>query len=78
MKSIKKILLIFIVNTFIMIVSWAVLILVQLCFRVFSPSEVLLSKVLPLYSFLIVLCCYAFYLAFDLSQYIFGEKWTKK
>lgn len=78
MEKIKKILLIFAVDTFIMLVSWAGLILIVLCFRVFSPSEVLFIKILPLYSFFIVLSCYAFYLIFDLCEYIFTENWIEK
>jgi hypothetical protein len=66
MEKIKRVLLIFIVDTFIMLVSWAGLSLINFCVRVFSPPEVFLTKTLPLYSFLVVLSCYAFYLIYGL------------
>jgi len=73
MKRIKQIFLIFIFDTFIMLVSWAVLSLILFCFRIFSPSELFFGKILPLYSFLLVLACYSFYLIFDFCEYLFTE-----
>jgi len=73
MKRIKKILLIFVVDTFIMLVSWAGLSIIVFSFKIFSPSELFFGKILPLYSFLIILSCYAFYLIFDLCEFFFTE-----
>ncbi len=78
MKKIKAILLIFIMDTFIMLVSWAGLSLINFCFRAFSPPETFLTETLPLYSFLVVLSCYAFYLIFDLCECLLTESWLEK
>jgi len=68
MEKIKKLLSIFVVDTLVMLVSWAGLSLILLGVRVFSGSQVALIRMLSVYSFFIVMFCYAFYLAFDLSK----------
>jgi hypothetical protein len=78
MKRIKKILLIFAVDTFIMLVSWAGLILFFLLLKFLSPPEFIFVKVIPLYLFLTVLACYAFFLIYDLCEYLYSEKWVEK
>jgi len=73
MQKIKKILLIFAVDTFIMLVSWAGLILLSSLLKTLSPPEFIFVKVLPLYLFLTVLACYAFFLIYDLCEYLYTE-----
>lgn len=78
MEKIKKILLIFAVDTFIMIISWAGLSLIIFCIRALSPPQATLVKILSLYSFFIVMFCYALYLAFDLCEFFSSEIRTEK
>jgi hypothetical protein len=78
MEKIKKILLIFAIDTFIMLVSWAGLFLILALLRVLSPPEFVFIKVLPLYLFLTILACYAFFLIYDLCEYLFTENWIDK
>lgn len=78
MQKIKKILLIFAVDTFILLASWAGLILLLSLLKSLSPPEFIFVKVLPLYLFLTVLACYAFFLIYDLCEYLYSEKWVEK
>ncbi|MCK4385303.1 MAG: hypothetical protein KAW52_03480 [candidate division Zixibacteria bacterium] len=73
MRKIKKILLIFVVDTLVMLVSWAGLSLILLGVRVLSAQQVALMKMLSVYSFFVVMFCYAFYLIFDLCEYLSTE-----
>ena len=78
MNTIKKILLIFVIDTLIMLVSWAGLSLILLCIRVASTQQVALMKMLSVNSFFIVMFCYAFYLVFDLCECFSTETQGKK
>ena len=78
MQKIKKILFIFIIDTFIMLVSWAGLILLLAILKALTPADFVFVKLLPLYLFLTVLTCYAFFLIYDLCEYLYSEKWVEK
>jgi hypothetical protein len=78
MQKIKKILIIFIIDTFILLVSWAGLILLLSILKALTPPEFIFVKLLPLYLFLTVLACYAFFLIYDLCEYLYSEKWVEK
>ena len=67
------ILLIFVGDTLVMLVSWAGLSLILLGVRVLSAQQVALMKMLSVYSFFVVMFCYAFYLIFDLCEYLSTE-----
>jgi hypothetical protein len=69
MDTIKKLLLIFVVNTLVMLVSWAGLSLIIFGVRVFTSPQADLVKVLSIHSYIVVMFFYAFYLIFDLSKY---------
>lgn len=69
MDTIKKMLLIFLVNTLVMLISWAGLSLIILGVRVFAGPQAGLVKVLSIHSYIVVMFCYAFYLIFDLCEY---------
>lgn len=73
MDKIKKLLSIFVVDTLVMLVSWAGLSLILLCVKMFSAAQAALVRMLSVYSFFIVMFCYAFYLAFDLSECVSTE-----
>ena len=73
MDTIKKILLIFVGDTLVMLLSWAGLSLILLCCRIFSAPQVTLIRMLSVYSFFVVMFCYAFYLVFDLCGYLSAE-----
>jgi hypothetical protein len=78
MDTIKKILLIFIVNTLVMLVSWATLSLTFLGVRAWIGPEAALVKIFSIHSYVLVMFCYAFYLIFDLSEYFSSETMEKK
>jgi hypothetical protein len=73
MEKIKKILLIFAVDTLITLISWAGLSLILLGIRTFSTPQAVFAKILSVYSFFVVMFCYAFYLVFDLCVYFSTE-----
>ena len=69
MDTIKKILLVFVGDTLIMLISWAGLSLIILGVRVFTSPQAGLVKILSIHSYIVVMFCYAFYLIFDLCEY---------
>ena len=69
MDTIKKMLLIFVVNTLVMLISWAGLSLIIFGVRVFTSPQAGLVKMLSIHSYIVVMFCYAFYLIFDLCEY---------
>jgi len=78
MDTIKKMLLIFVVNTLVMLISWAGLSLIILGVRVFTSPQAGLEKVLSIHSYIVVMFCYAFYLIFDLCEYFSTQTQGKK
>ena len=73
MDTIKKILLIFVVSTLVMLISWAGLSLILFGVRVLTSPQAGLVKILSIHSYIIVMFCYAFYLIFDLCAYFSSE-----
>ncbi len=78
MDTIKKMLLIFVVNTLVMLISWAGLSLAILGVRHFTSSQFALVKILSIHSYIVVMFFYAFYLIFDLCQYFSTETLGEK
>ena len=78
MDTIKKMLLIFVINTLVMLVSWAGLSLIILGIRVLVSPQADLVKLLSIHSYIIVMFCYAFYLIFDLCEYFSTQTQGKK
>ncbi len=70
MVTIKKMLLIFVVDTLVMLISWAGLSLILFGVRIFTSPQAGLVKILSVHSFIVVMFCYAFYLIFDLCEYL--------
>ncbi len=68
MHTIKKMLVIFIGDTLVMLVSWAGLSVILFCIRVISARPVALINMLSVSSFLVATFCYAFFLTFDLWE----------
>ncbi|MGB2988955.1 MAG: hypothetical protein WBC98_03270 [Candidatus Zixiibacteriota bacterium] len=73
MDTIKKILLIMVVNTLVMLISWAGLSVILLGVRFLSGPQAALVKILSLHSFVVVMLFYAFYLIFDVCEFISTE-----
>jgi signal transduction histidine kinase len=73
MERIRKILLIFSLDTFIVLISWAGLSLIAFCVRAFSTVPTILMKMLSIYPFFIIMFGYAFYLILDLCEYLSTE-----
>ncbi len=78
MDTIKKMLVIFVVNTLVMLVSWAVLSLVLLGVRVWMDPQAGLVQIFSIHSYVVVMFCYAFYLIFDLGEYFSTEAVGKR
>jgi hypothetical protein len=78
MDTVKKMLLIFIVNTVVMLVSWAVLSLTLLGVKAWIGPEAALVKIFSIHSYVVVMFGYAFYLVYDLSEYFGSETMGKK
>jgi len=78
MDTIKKMLLIFVVNTLVMLISWAGLSLIILGVRVFTSPQAGLVKILSIHSYIVVMFFYAFYLIFDLCEYFSTETQGRK
>jgi glucan phosphoethanolaminetransferase (alkaline phosphatase superfamily) len=78
MGTIKKMLLIFVVNTLVMLVSWAALSLALLGVRAWMGLQSPLVTLFSINSYVIVMFCYAFYLIFDLGEYLSTETLTKR
>ena len=73
MDTIKKMLLILVLDTLVMLISWAGLSLILLGVRELSDPQAALVKILSLHSFVVVLLFYAFYLVFDICEFISTE-----
>jgi hypothetical protein len=78
MDTIKKMLLIFVVNTLVMLVSWAALSVALLGVRAGLGSQAPLATVFSINSYVIVMFCYAFFLIFDLCEYLSTETLEKR
>ncbi len=73
MITIKKMMMIFVVDTLVMLISWAGLSLIILAIRAFVTPQAAFLKILSIHSYMVVMFCYAFYLFFDLVQFFFSE-----
>jgi hypothetical protein len=73
MNTIKKMLLILVVNTLVMLISWAGLSVILLGVRFLSDPQAALVKILSLHSFVVVMLFYAFYLVFDICEFVSAE-----
>ncbi len=78
MDTIKKMLLIFVVNTLVMLVSWAALSLILFGVRAWVGPQAPLATVFSIHSYVIVMFCYAFFLVFDLCEYFSTETLGKR
>jgi hypothetical protein len=78
MDTIKKMLLILVINTLVMLISWAGLSLILLGVRSLTGPQGDLVKILSIHSYIIVMFLYAFYLIFDLCEYLTTEARGKK
>ena len=78
MDTIKKMLLILVVNTLVMLISWAGLSVILLGVRFLSGPQAALVKILSLHSFVVVMLFYAFYLVFDICELISIETQGEK
>ncbi|KPL01192.1 MAG: hypothetical protein AMJ91_01170 [candidate division Zixibacteria bacterium SM23_73_3] len=78
METIKKMLLIFVVNTLVMLISWAGLSLIILGVRAFTSPQASLVKILSIHSYIVVMFCYAFLLIFDLCEYFSSQAQGEK
>lgn len=78
MNTIKKILLIMVVNTLVMLISWAGLSVILLGVRFLSGPQAALVKILSLHSFVVVMLFYAFYVIFDVCEFISTETQGEK
>ncbi len=74
MNTIKEMLFIFGINTFVMLVAWAGLSIIIIGVRLLLSSEAPLPKILSLHSFMVVLMCYAFYMVYDLFEYFHAKR----
>jgi hypothetical protein len=73
MNTIKKMLLILVVNTLVMLISWAGLSVILLGVRFLSGPQAALVKILSLHSFVVVMLFYAFYVIFDVCEFVSAE-----
>ncbi|MGB2770588.1 MAG: hypothetical protein WBC88_12760 [Candidatus Zixiibacteriota bacterium] len=78
MNTIKKMLLILVVNTLVMLISWAGLSVILVGVRFLSGPQAALVKILSLHSFVVVMLFYAFYLIFDICEFISTETQGEK
>jgi len=78
MDTIKKMLLIMVVNTLVMLISWAGLSVILVGVRFLSGPQAALVKILSLHSFVVVMLFYALYLIFDICEFISAETKGKK
>lgn len=69
MDTIKKILLVFVGDTLVMLISWAGLSLILFVLRAFINPQAGLVKILSIHTYIVAMFFYAFYLIFDLCQY---------
>ncbi len=73
-QKIRKILWIFLVDTYILIISFALLKIVELAVKSFLSDEARLLKLLDIAFTLPILLAYIFLLSFDLSEFFLNEK----
>ncbi|MDH4222684.1 MAG: hypothetical protein OEV55_03990 [candidate division Zixibacteria bacterium] len=73
-EKLKSILLIFLIDSYIILISFAVLKVIELMLKSFWTGEGQLFKIIDLTLSLPILCAYAFILFLDLSEYLFGNK----
>ena len=78
MDTIRKMLLVFLGDTLVMLISWAGLSLMLFGIRIFTGPEAGLVKILSIHSYVVVMFCYAFYLIFDLCEYFSTQSRLKK
>jgi hypothetical protein len=78
MERLRKILLIFALDTFIILISWAGLSLIAFCVRVFTTAPTIPMKMLSIYPFFTIMFGYAFYLILDLCEYLSTELRVEK
>ncbi len=73
MSSIRNILLIFSLDTFIVLLAWAGLSLITYGVKVVTPLPEIPVKILSIYSFFVVMFCYALFLFLDLCECFSNE-----
>jgi uncharacterized membrane protein len=73
MDTIKKLLVIFVLNTLVMLVSWAGLSLILLGFRFFIGPGSDMAKIFSIHSYIVVMFFYAFYMIYDVCQYVSAQ-----
>lgn len=72
--KLKQFLWIFLIDTYVILISFAFLKVLELMFKSFWAKQLVLFKIIDLTFTLPVLLTYAFLLSFDLSEYLFGTK----
>ena len=72
--KIKPLLWIFLIDTYIILISFAILKVLELMFKSFWAKQLVLLKIIDLTFTLPVLLAYAFLLSFDLSECLFRNK----
>jgi hypothetical protein len=70
MDTIKKLLLIFVINTLLLLVAWAGLSLVLLGVRMVTSQESGLTKIISIHSYVVVMFFYGLYLIYDICEYL--------
>ncbi len=78
METIKKMLLTFVVNTLVMLISLAGSSLLIFGAKVLKSPEATLVKILSLHSYIAVMFCYAFYLVFDLCEHFLTHSGSER
>jgi hypothetical protein len=78
MDTIRKMLLLFVSDTLVMLISWAGLSLTLFGIRALTGPEAGLVKILSIHSYVVVMFCYAFYLIFDLGEYLSTQSRRRK
>jgi hypothetical protein len=74
LQTIRQVLWIFLVNTYILILSFALLKVSELMLKSFWAKEVRLLKLLDIAFTLPILLAYIFLLSFDLSEFFFRKE----
>jgi hypothetical protein len=70
MDTIKKLLLIFVINTLLLLVAWAGLSLILLGVRMATSPESGLSKIISIHTYVVVMFFYGLYLVYDICEYL--------
>lgn|GEM_PF-2448228 len=73
-QKLKQILWIFLVDTYILIISFALLKVIELMLKSFWANEVRLLRLLDIAFTLPILLAYIFLLSFDLSEFFFRNE----